>query len=140
MDVTLISVFGFSVIKIVLWLIVILWGISQIRKIYKVVQKDGWTYKSFKKVRFGLIMWILFCLCVVFYTNQNTAYRPKTKIKSSAEIAIEQEMRQRKGQKVVIEKTAETLTPMNKEFAEDQIKKNDESAKKSVENFMSLPE
>jgi hypothetical protein len=86
-DITLISVFGFSLIKVVLWIIVVLYSMAVIRKIYQAstsedqadlspIEGAGVVYQN----RWRIIRWFLFLVIVILYTANESAYRPKTVI------------------------------------------------------------
>jgi len=137
MDQTAISVFGFSLILIILWIIVILWAAFVARKIYLFTQpkvESPTMWFVWQNNRIGVLIWFLFFLAVCFYTANESAYRPKTIINNPAQYQIDAEMHQLDNTEIPKLNPSEAMAPMDK----NAIEKNEKSNKKARENFMNL--
>jgi hypothetical protein len=139
MDQTAISVFGFSVILIVLWMIVVLWAASVVRKIYlstqsKVESPTMWFV--WRNNRTGVLMWFLFFLAVCFYTANESAYRPKTIIANPAQHQLDAEMQKLDEMEIKQISPAQSMSPMD--TGEDMLKKSERDNQKAREHFNNL--
>ena len=135
------SVFGFSVVLLVFWLVIILWGMSLARKIYLMINdaKEGNSgpWYVWEKCRVQVVIWLVALLFVIFYANHELAYRPKTVILNPAQYSIDQRMRQVDQMDAPEIKPAQPLTPMDGD-AKKALEENEASNAKTREAFENL--
>lgn len=140
MNQTAISVFGFSVVLVFLWVIVVVWGAAITRKIYlsgksKIESPTPWFV--WQNNRGKVLMWVLFLLVVCFYTSQESAWRPaRTVITNPAQHQIDTEMRQLDEAELTKIKPAEPMSPIGD--SAKSIEQNKKSNKDSRDAFNSL--
>lgn len=99
MDITALSVFGFSIVKLLIWLMVILFAIFVARKVIK--QANSEVVTEGNASQFGDVLWsnkgIIFLWVVVFFaamffSQMEAAYRPKTVVQPNNS-GLQQELR-----------------------------------------------
>jgi hypothetical protein len=138
MDITSISVFGFSLLRIIIWVIVILYSIYLVRKINK--ENDSEDSKLSDVLyfnKFGIIFVVLLLAFAVLYTANESAYRPKTVINPPNK-ALNDELRRIDNSSVPEIKPGSSIVPDIKKT--DSYNKNRESNKETIDNFMNLPD
>lgn len=141
MDITGLSVAGFSVILLVLWLVIALWTVSLFRKIYVSAQpsdeNDAETFSVWQKHHIGIVVWLVALVAVIYYTNHESAYRPKTVIANPAQYQLEAEMQKVDEAELPKIKPAQPMTPMDGD-AKDALEANDASNAAAREAFEKL--
>ncbi|MFC1802184.1 hypothetical protein ACFLY7_01960 [Patescibacteria group bacterium] len=140
-DTTLILVFGFSVIRIFLWGIVVVYTIAVLRKIYRDLNPKGdgaeiSPVKVFLDInRWLIIRWVIVLLLVFFYSTQEFAYRPKVTV-DRPNHALSEQLREIDMFLTPEIKSRSSLGGVDKGAFEE----NDKSNREAQKRFMEIPE
>ncbi len=81
MDAVFFSTFGFTILKVVMWILLLLWAFGLLRKIVPALSSpDVPPSDTLWKHRWGICLWAVALVAALFVTNVETAYRPKNTI------------------------------------------------------------
>ena len=143
MDATAVSVGGFALFTVCLWIGIILWAISIGRKVYlDAIKKDEdeqspGPYTVFQSSKWRIVVWFIALVVVVLFTVNSAAYRPKTVINPRNQELKERLQQIDESPTPVIKPSMSLVPEMDYQKA---IDKNRESNKKAREEFMNLPD
>jgi heme/copper-type cytochrome/quinol oxidase subunit 2 len=139
-DITGLSVTVFFFLFIFLRIIIVMWAIWLGRRIYKDAQGNDDGYAVWKKNRLAIVLWVIAFIGVIFYYDQESAYRPKTVIENPAQYERDRYLLERENAETPKIKPSAPLTPMDGDKAEEYYEKSRDSNAKAKEEFMKLPD
>jgi len=135
MDITLVSQFGFAAVLVVLWGAFLIFFISYVARCVRAANDEAGEEEWRKLRRRGIVLGV-YLLFVVFYTNHESAYRPKVVINNPARQQLNAEMRKVDEAPTPEVSPATPMTPIG--TAADAYKKNDASNAAAREAFQEM--